>query len=128
MFTRPHEIALQIITTYKILSGRLFELSNGPLWVFEIAVGNGVTEIEGWAFIDPEQTELRFETIPGLESLLPVSSRLEDIEEIENSIGNFINRCWFCMRSLTSVSSKERVIVVDAYRYAGHTINLFPAA
>jgi hypothetical protein len=121
--------------SYRLLEGNLHFTSEAPFWVLKVAVGNGHKEVEGWAFIDHDNTELRFEIEPGLEPpngncqhnnslALLLDCPYDDIAiaELEEGLRLFLLKCMFSVVSLSDVDTGERTSRIRAYRYAGKVI------
>ncbi|HEX3036590.1 MAG TPA: hypothetical protein VHT73_15945 [Thermodesulfobacteriota bacterium] len=122
--------------SFKILSARYFEHDHSSVWVVEMLVGNLDRDVKGWAFLERDFIELRFERYPAMEPPGFISgkyfsygiddSSLEDILDhpseygiqwIESNIRQFLRNCTFCVRALADTESKLFFQEAESYRY-----------
>jgi hypothetical protein len=134
------------IVSFKIIGADFFEYSSNGWWIVNLEVGNGLSDVTGWAFVGDELTELRFEHFPtgdppamltGYKIAVPyennaLTTLIEQschgkVEYLENLIKGYLNRCMFCVRSLACVGSVESVSKAIAYRYAKKIIPISKA-
>ena len=118
---------IKILCDGKPLSVRLHEASpyiseKYCYWLVNLTIENGFVTVPGWAFVEPEYVELRFETWPAMDpprflsGLIPVLSFEENslaaiaetseiyLDVIEAAVTEFLNGCIFCVRSLVDTS------------------------
>jgi hypothetical protein len=128
-------IQVKIKGSEKLLSFRISEVTTyiiGEIcyWLVNLTIENGYVTVPGWAFIEPDYIELRFETWPSLEpprflsGIEPVLSFEENslaaiaetseiyLDTIDATVKEFLKGCTFCVRSL--VDSSDGV-----YRHSG---------
>lgn len=125
----------------KILQASVYEHDHMPVWIVKLAVGKGQREVDGWAFVEPQNMELRFESYPEMAppgflsgrylskgvdesslALLFDSPCEEDVAHMESCIRRFIEKCKFCVRTLTDISTETRWQEAASYRYGCATI------
>lgn len=89
------------------------------IWIVRLTVGNNHLSVDGWAFMEPEYTELRFETWPAMEPprfLLGIEPALSweenslaavavtsdvPLHAIEQHVRDYLASCLFCIRTVT---------------------------
>lgn len=125
----------------KILQASVFGHGDQPVWIVKLTVGKGQKEVDGWIFVEPNITELRFESDPamappgflsgsylsqGVEesslALLFDSPCEKDVAYMESYIKKFIEKCKFCVRTLTDISTATCWQEATSYRYGCATI------
>jgi hypothetical protein len=131
------------VPSFRVLGGRLIDFERGPLWMIRVAVRTSVAEVGGWAFIDPEHIELRFEMEPDGEppgfltgrylleagynnslAQLFENPSVEAICWVEVSIQLFLEKCLFCVMNLLDLKTHNQIIKVIGYRYEGGAFNV----
>lgn len=118
---------IKILCDGKPLSIRLHEASpyiseQNCYWIVNLTIDNGIVTVPGWAFVEPEYIELRFETWPAMEpprflsglepelsfeenSLAAIAETSEVyLDVIETAIRDLLNCCLFCVRTLIDSS------------------------
>lgn len=126
--------------SFEILEGHQYVHAGYPFWVIRLAVRTCNADVEGWAFVDPEFIELRFELEPDGEPPGFITGRYlldagdnnslallyENPSElvliwVEESIKMFLENCLFCVKSLIDLSSGEKTSRVTSVRFKGET-------
>lgn len=122
--------------SFKVNQAQCYIHRGHQVWIVDLTVGAGTWETNGWAFVDPTYTELRFEQVPTMEPpgflsgryfrqgldnsslALLINRPTEDgLTELESRIKRFIDRCFFCIRSVTDIAAGVNYTSAVAYRY-----------
>jgi hypothetical protein len=124
---RDKTIRINLNGSEKSLSIRILEVTtwvDGQFcyWLVNLTIENGIATVTGWAFVEPEYVELRFETWPTMEpprflsgieleqsfdenSLAAIAETSEIyLNIIEEALKEFLRSCIFCVRSLVDLS------------------------